>query len=141
MNMDKDIVHQARLHWIIFVWPLVGLLAVTYIGFNFALFREPSLLLGIFMLLWVGATLITYRFSSLTIKKNQIILKTGFLSRQIMHIPLDKVESIDIRQSIMGTILGFGNIVITGTGGSREVVTYISKPLTCRRYIEQMMHG
>lgn len=139
--MDKDIVHQARLHWIIFAWPLVTLSAVVYIGLNFEILRQPSCLFGILVLLWGAATLIMYRFSSLTIKKNQIILKTGFLIRQTMNIPLDKVESIDIRQSILGTIFGFGNIVITGTGGSREVVAYISKPLTCRRYIEQMMHG
>ena len=85
--------------------------------------------------------LLTYRFSSLTIKKNQVILRTGILVRQTIDIPLNKIESIDIRQSILGSILHYGSLVITGTGGTRQMVNYLNKPLTCRRYIEQLMHG
>lgn len=82
----------------------------------------------------------TYQFSSLTIKKKQLILRTGILVRNTVDIPLAKIESIDIRQSILGSLLRYGSLVITGTGGTRQVVNYLSKPLTCRRYIEQSMH-
>jgi uncharacterized membrane protein YdbT with pleckstrin-like domain len=62
------------------------------------------------------------------------------LIRKTLDIPLNKIESIDIRQSILGSLLRYGTVVVTGTGGSRQMVSYLSKPLTCRRYIEQLMH-
>ena len=61
--------------------------------------------------------------------------------RQTIDIPLSKIECIDIRQSILGSFLDYGSLVVTGTGGSRQVINYLAKPLTCRRYIEQLMHG
>lgn len=138
--MDNDIVYQARLHWIIFTWPLLLLALTVVLGIKVELLRQPSLLFAALMLLWALSTYGVYRFCSLTIKTSQIILRRGFFTRFTTNIPIDKIESIDIRQSIFGTIFGYGDLEITGTGGSREVMTYISKPLTCRRYIEQMIH-
>ncbi len=140
MNTD-GIVYQARLHWIIFAGPITLLVFFVAIGINFDLFRQPSMLLALLALLWVLATVGTYHFCSLTIISNQLIVRKGFITRQTTNIALNKIESIDIRQSIFGTLFGYGDLEITGTGGTRELMTYISKPLTCRRYIEQMMHG
>ena len=60
--------------------------------------------------------------------------------RETVDIPLSKIESIDIRQSILGSLFQYGSLVITGTGGTRQSMGYVSKPLTCRRHIEQLMH-
>ena len=103
--------------------------------------REVANFVAVFALLWGLMVWVTYHFSSLTIKKKQVILCTGILVRKTLDIPLNKIESIDIRQSLLGSLLRYGSLVITGTGGSRQFVNYISKPLTCRRYIEQLMHG
>ena len=62
------------------------------------------------------------------------------LVRQTIDIPLAKIESIDIRQTILGSIFNYGSLIITGTGGTRHMINYLAKPLTCRRYIEQLMH-
>jgi uncharacterized membrane protein YdbT with pleckstrin-like domain len=139
--VDDDIVYQARLHWVIFIWPIVIFILVVAVGLYFPLFRQPSLIFGILVALWGGATYGMYCFFSLSVKSTRVILQSGFLVRKILDIPLNKIESIDIRQNLMGGILGYGSLEITGTGGSRELVTYVSKPLTCRRYIEQMMRG
>jgi len=113
--MDDDVVYLGRMHWVLFTGPVLLLL--------FAL------------------VLANYRFSSLTIKKKQVIFRTGLLVRQTVDISLVRIESIDIRQSLLGSLLQYGSLVITGTGGSRQVIDYIAKPLTCRRHIEQLMNN
>ena len=60
--------------------------------------------------------------------------------RQTIDLPMRKIESVDITQNILGSMLGYGTMLITGTGGSRNYLSYIKNPLTCRRLIEQMMH-
>jgi len=137
---DNDIVYQARLHWIFFLWPLVLLCFAVYIGLEYEEFYQPSLFIALISIIWLFMMWLNYQFSSLTIKKNQVILRTGILVRQTIDIPLNKIESIDIRQSIIGSMLQYGSLVITGTGGTRQMVNYLNKPLTCRRYIEQLMH-
>jgi uncharacterized membrane protein YdbT with pleckstrin-like domain len=139
--MDTNIVYQARMHWIIFVWPLVMFIVTAYVGVQFGRIRQVSLFLCFFSTLWFLSVYLMYRFCSLTISKTQLVLRKGFLVRQTMDIPLNKIASVSIQQNILGTILGYGNIQITDTGGSAESVHYISKPLTCRRYIEQLISG
>lgn len=141
--IENNVVHQARLHWIIFVIPLVALCLIPYVAIQLARFDVPVLIyygLLAFAVLWLGFVTLTYVFSYLIIKKRQVILCTGILVRQTIDIPMSKIESIDIRQSVLGSMLRYGSLVITGTGGTRQVVDYLNNPLTCRRYIEQMMH-
>jgi hypothetical protein len=44
------------------------------------------------------------------------------------------VESIDVEQ-IAGRLLGFGTIIMRGTGGSLEPIRQIADPLTFRSHI------
>ena len=98
-------------------------------------------MLVVVAVIWGIMTWVTYQFSSLTIKKGQVILRSGFIVRQTIDVSIAKIESIDIRQSIAGSIFQYGFLMITGTGGTRNSMNFIAKPLTCRRYIEQLMHG
>lgn len=137
---DTNIVYFARLHWIIFLGPLFCLLVSIALGIYIPPLHQIALLLGGFSMLWIFITWVTYHFSSITIQKKQIILRTGVLVRQTIDIPLNKIETIDIRQSIVGSVLRYGSLIITGTGGTRRLINYLQKPLTCRRYIEQLMN-
>ena len=138
---DNNIIYVAKLHWVIFVWPVVLLFGGMVLGIEFWQLKEVSIFVVLFALIWGLMTWITYQFSSLTIKKGQVILRSGFLVRQTIDVPIAKIESIDIRQSVGGTIFQYGFLMITGTGGTRNSMNFVAKPLTCRRYIEQLMHG
>lgn len=139
MNHQQT-VYQARLHWVLFLWPMLFLLFSVWLGVNFPSFHEVSLVFALVGLIWSALVWLTYQFSSLTIKKKQVVLRTGILVRQTVDVPLSKIESIDIKQSIIGSLFQYGSLVITGTGGTRQSMSYVAKPLTCRRYIEQLMH-
>ncbi len=141
LNNENNIVYQAHLHLILFLWPALLLCVTVYVAIAFPQLHVPSYIFGLCSLLWLVVTGLTYLSSYLIIKNKQVILCTGILMRQTIDIPLSKIECIDIRQSIIGSFLDYGSLVITGTGGSRQVIDYLSKPLTCRRYIEQLMHG
>ncbi len=137
----SNVIYQAKLHWILFFWPILLLVGAVILAIKFEQIRFLGSFLGIFSLAWIGVTWITFHFSSLTIKQKQVILRTGMLVRQTIDIPIAKIESIDIRQSLVGSILQYGLLIITGTGGTRHRIDYLSRPLTCRRYIEQLMHS
>lgn len=137
----SQIVHQSYLHWIIFFWPIVLMSASIYLAMTYELIYTPALIVAFIGLAWFLVIWMSYQFSSLTIKNRQVILRTGFFVRETIDIPLNKIESIDIRQSLLGALLKYGNLVITGTGGTKQFINNIQAPLTCRRCIEQLMHG
>lgn len=137
---DDNIIYFTRLHWVIFVWPCIALFFSFFIPLYLPQLQIAGIIFIGFCFAWVIITWVTYYFSSLTIKNNQIVLRTGMLVRETINIPMNKIEAVDIRQSIIGSIFRYGMISITGTGGTRRVLNYIDNPLTCRRYIEQMMN-
>jgi len=54
---------------------------------------------------------------------------------------LQKIESVNVEQSIMGRILGYGTVTIVGTGGTRESFTDIKRPLMFRRKFQEFSLG
>ena len=65
----------------------------------------------------------------------RIVHKTGFIKRRTFEMSLDKVESVDVNQSIMGRILNYGNVSIFGVGEGNKTIETIASPLEFRNYI------
>lgn len=128
-----------KLHWIIFCWPLFIFMLGVILLFSFPILLIVGLLFSCFGLIWLLMATVTYHFSSLTINEKKLTLTTGFLIREATDIPITKIESIDMKLPIVGSLLNYGSIIITGTGGTKYSIHYLHRPLTCRRKIEQLL--
>jgi uncharacterized membrane protein YdbT with pleckstrin-like domain len=60
-------------------------------------------------------------------------------SRRTIEMLLNKVESIEVSETTMGRLLGYGAIVVVGTGGSTEPFRKIAHPLTFRSRLQQQI--
>lgn len=65
----------------------------------------------------------------------RVIHKKGFIKRRTFEISLDKVESVDVDQSIAGRIFGWGDVTIRGVGEGVERIKMIASPLQFRNHI------
>src|SRR5258708_37814690 len=63
------------------------------------------------------------------------LYKPGILQRHSMEMNRSKVETVGVNQSILGRLLGYGTIIVRGTGGSFEPIQFIGDPLTFRSHI------
>lgn len=101
----------------------------------------PLILLGVVLLPVFGIGLIVllvawinYRTTEFAVTDRRIIAKTGFVSRRTVEMFLDKVETLNIDQSIAARIFDFGTVTIRGTGATSEPIRSISDPLALRRH-------
>ncbi len=65
----------------------------------------------------------------------RVVHKTGFIKRRTFEMSLDKVESVDVNQSILGRILDYGDVTMRGVGEGAETIKTIASPLEFRNYI------
>ena len=65
----------------------------------------------------------------------RVVHKTGFIKRRTFEMSLDKVESVDVNQSILGRILNYGNVTVRGVGEGSEEIKTIASPLDFRNHI------
>jgi uncharacterized membrane protein YdbT with pleckstrin-like domain len=77
-----------------------------------------------------------HRFTTETDVTNmRVVHKTGFIKRRSFEMALDKVESVDVDQSILGRLLNYGDVTILGVGEGRETIRTIASPLAFRSAI------
>jgi uncharacterized membrane protein YdbT with pleckstrin-like domain len=79
---------------------------------------------------------IDYKTSEFGVTSKRVIVKVGLLRRRTLELLLRQVEAISVDQSLLGRLLGFGSLTLTGTGGVREVFHNIASPLEFRRRIQ-----
>ena len=72
------------------------------------------------------------------ITNRRLIVKTGLISRKTFEMNLSKIESVNIDQTILGRILGYGTIIIVGSGGTREIFPKIRNPLEFRKKFQEL---
>lgn len=75
--------------------------------------------------------------SEFVITNKRIIIKTGFISRKTLEMNLNKIESVNVDQGILGRIFDYGTITIIGVGGTKESFPDISMPLLFRRKFQE----
>jgi uncharacterized membrane protein YdbT with pleckstrin-like domain len=73
------------------------------------------------------------------VTNRRIIAKTGFIRRQSLEILLSKVESVFVNQTILGRMLNFGTVTVTGTGGTRGSFRAIVNPIEIRKEINLLL--
>lgn len=143
----EKIIYRARLHWIVFLWPVIFLL-FALVSLFFALVGlangsgaiQGPLLGGLFVVLAAVAAVpqyITYITSEFGVTNKRVLVKVGFIRRDTMETLLSKVEGISVSQGILGRILGYGTIIVTGTGGSGAPFHKIATPLEFRRQVHE----
>src|SRR5438046_3289572 len=93
------------------------------------------LALGLFLLL---TTLIKRLSSDFAVTNKRIMMKVGVFRTRSIEILLSKVEAIAVDQSLLGRIFGYGDIAVTGSGGTRETFAQIQAPLEFRRAVQSV---
>ena len=86
--------------------------------------------------LYFTATAWFHRWTTETDDTNlRVVHKTGFIRRRTFEMSLDKVESVDVNQSILGRLLNYGDLTIQGVGEGTETISTVTSPLAFRTAI------
>ena len=77
--------------------------------------------------------------TELAVTDKRVIAKTGLISRKTIEQRLAKVDAIRVNQGILGRILGYGTIIVSGSGMSAEGIKNIANPLAFKRAVEEQI--
>ena len=134
--------YATKIHWSIFVPGLVVLvpaLAALFIPWKAGSTSTFSLAVAIVLLCMAAFLLFGEWFrrwsTEIAVTTKRIIYKRGFVRRRTIEMNLDKVESVDVNQSMLGRLLGYGDVVIRGMGVGIEPLGRIDHPITFRNHV------
>ena len=151
----ETVIYQTELHWIVMVghlfigFLLLGLPGVLllYYAFSHSEMDANTLHLteaGGAALLVCGAVVILIgvvrrHATEMAVTNRRVVIKTGLMSRKTIEMLLNKVESIEVSETTGGRMLGYGTIVMIGTGGTSEPFRQIAHPLEFRNQVQQQI--
>ncbi len=150
----ETVQYQTNLHWIVMLGH-AGLaafflaLSVALLVFSFSTRHSgehpssaltlPAIAAAIVagVLLTVG--LVKRNSTEMGLTNKRVIVKTGFASRRTIELLLSRIESVVVEEPAMGRVLGYGTVIIRGTGGTPEVFEKIAHPLEFREQVQSQI--
>jgi uncharacterized membrane protein YdbT with pleckstrin-like domain len=140
----EKLVYRTGLHWSVLVWPMF--IALVLIGGAVACLLQKAqafLFAGIFLLVVAGivamSAIIKRKGIEIAVTDRRVMIKTGMASRRSLEIMLPKVESVGIEETMMARALGYGTVVIRGTGGTPEPFQKIAHPAQLRMKVQEQV--
>jgi uncharacterized membrane protein YdbT with pleckstrin-like domain len=136
--------YSGKIHWVVYLpGMLLGtaalvfwLLSLTSDSTRLATFWIfPAALCFVVGVIWAFWAWFEQWTTEFEITDRRIVHKRGFIRRQTVEINMEKVESVDVNQSVLGRILDYGDIVVKGTGTELEPFPRVAAPLEFRNHV------
>jgi uncharacterized membrane protein YdbT with pleckstrin-like domain len=145
LKPGEKVLYSTNAHWMFYLpaiaaWIVVGILLIG----SYAAAAIPALML----VCWAAAAVVAvaalfwtlrawfHRWTTETDVTNmRVVHKTGFIKRRSFEMALDKIESVDVDQSILGRLMNYGDVTVNGVGEGREKIRTIASPLAFRSAI------
>lgn len=141
LQPEETVRFQTTIHWIVYLpaifFAVIGCAGVVLFMHD----RQDPIALG---LLGVGFVLAILMFipawfrrwtTEIAVTSRRIIFKVGFIRRRTIEMNMEKVESVDVNQSVLGRVFDYGDILVRGTGSSLEPFHNIETPIQFRNSI------
>jgi uncharacterized membrane protein YdbT with pleckstrin-like domain len=154
----ESVQYKTKLHWIVMLGhaAIAMLLALLAIAIPIAwaslgtktkgssvpgavyLFALLSFLVG-GAIFFIG--LLKRKATEMAVTSKRVIVKTGIAERRTVEILLSRIESVAVDEPALGRLLGYGTVIVRGTGGTPEVFEKIYHPLEFREQVQRQIAG
>jgi uncharacterized membrane protein YdbT with pleckstrin-like domain len=120
---NETIEMEISFHW---THTLVAWLYLLFLGW---------LIIGVFLFIsmylekWTTERALTNR---------RLVIKRGFIRRKTEEISFNRIEEVNLSQSILQRILGSGDIRVTGTGAGEIMLKNIDSPLDVQTKVNEL---
>lgn len=150
----ESIVYQTRLHWTVMLRHILfGLLLLAGSGALLSYFLDQPRMSntsehltegGAAALLACGivaifAGVVRRNATEMAVTNRRVVIKQGLVNRKTIELLLNKIETIEVTEPMIGRMLGYGSITIIGTGGTSEPFHKIAHPLEFRSEVQQQL--
>jgi uncharacterized membrane protein YdbT with pleckstrin-like domain len=140
LQPGETVLYASTIHWLIYA-PAILLLIVAILATFQTIGGSEFVWRGISLVCFAAASLSAARAwfkrwtTEIAVTDRRIIYKRGFIRRHTIEMNMDKVESVDVSQSLLGRVFGYGDVLVRGTGVGFEPLQMIESPIELRNAV------
>ena len=159
----ETLLYQTRHHWVVLLIPtiialLIGVPGAVLLVWSMIAPDSNGVTIGSstispqgmaitgVILLVAGLVVLAYGIlrrnaTEMAVTNRRVLIKTGMASRRTLDMMLSTVESIGVEETVLGRMMGFGTVIVRGTGGTPETFLMIAHPQDFRRNVQEQIGG
>src|ERR1700741_4450815 len=117
LQPGEKVLYSTNAHWVFYL-PAIGAWIVAIVLFVVSRVGSPHALVvlslgsaavvALVALYWTARAWFHRWTTETDVTNKRVVHKTGFIKRRTFEIALDKIESVDVSQSILGRLLNYG---------------------------------
>jgi uncharacterized membrane protein YdbT with pleckstrin-like domain len=135
LQPGETVRYQGSVHWIIY-WPAILLIVAGAVASAFgpAGWIAAAGCFALAIIFALRAWFIRWT-TEIAVTDRRVIWSRGFISRKSVEVHMDKIESVDVDQSVLGRFLDYGTVTINGTGTTMETLPLVERPFDFRNQV------
>lgn len=165
LGPDEELVHIGKFHWMytlqavmsilwgflaslivifgsVFVYKKMGWFPEQVFWLDAVRHLHPGLRIFAFIM-FIGGVLgfanmmVLKATTEIAVTNNRLVFKQGVIARRVGEISIDRIEGVNVLQTIFGRIFDYGRLAIRGMGVGEVVLPPIEQPIVFRKAIEK----
>lgn len=95
-----------------------------------------SLVFGVFLAFYIYSL---KKGTEFVITNKRVVSKSGLIKREVIEMNIEKIESIQVHQSILGRVFNYGDVILSGAGNPVGKIKTVNNPMGFRKKCIDMM--
>lgn len=116
LEPGEELLYRTRTHWVAFTGPALTVLAAVLLWIGLWAGDVERAHLGVIPVamggMWWIARYVKERFEEYAVTGRRVISKRGIVRRTVSITPLERIQSIDVKQGLLGRLLNYGAVVV-----------------------------
>ena len=140
LQPGETIRYEGSVHWILYLPAIIlALVAAAILALSSLMAWSHGWILAAACLLI--ALLLAFRawfirwMTEIAVTDRRVIYARGFIQRHSIEVHMDKIESVDVDQSVLGRLFDYGDVTIHGTGTTLEPLRDVDRPIAFRNQV------
>ena len=152
LSLGEEIELVGRLHYFALIIPFSLTSATVFIWFatmsysrvlstyNSSLINFAAWLPFVACLIFTITAWLKRNLVEMVCTNKRVVKRTGIINVTTEELNRERIESVEIRQSILGRIFNYGDILFSGTGTSKVVFSFINQPRLMKQVIDEVIN-
>ena len=153
----ETVQYETRLHWIVMVGHALIATVLALVGVSLLItpwrvvnggeassagaLRWAGVACVVVAAIFFGIGFVRRSVTEMAVTNKRVIVKSGLANRRTIELLLSRIESIAVEEPALGRLLGYGTVIVRGTGGTPEVFPQIARPLEFREQVQRQIAG
>jgi len=153
----ETVQYETRLHWIVMVGHALIATVLALVGVSLLItpwrvvnggeassagaLRWAGVACVVVAAIFFGIGFVRRSATEMAVTNKRVIVKSGLANRRTTELLLSRIESIAVEEPALGRLLGYGTVIVRGTGGTPEVFPQIARPLEFREQVQRQIAG